>query len=74
MAKSILDLLPERIITDDPQALTMSEIAKQRGFALSHACRIVKDLKDRGEVERVFRRVGTRLVPVYRAVEKKRKR
>ncbi len=70
-AKTILDLMPERIIVSDPLALTADEIAKKKGLSRSHTQRLLQIAVESGEAERVFKRVGEKVVPAYRVKAEK---
>lgn len=71
---SILDMIPEKKFTTDPDALTMEEIARAKNISRSHAQKLVTDLINKNQVVRVFKKVDGRPISAYLAVEKKGKK
>lgn len=64
--KSIIDLLPKRVV--DPKALTINEIvSKTPGFGRSSVDKMIRERIKSGEAEQVWKKVGTKYVPAYRA-------
>mgnify|MGYP007100165510 FL=1 len=68
MAKKapLRDIIPGRVVVNDPNALTVQEWAKEKGYSNSHMAKILMNLVGEGKAERVLVKRKGKTVPAFR--------
>ena len=68
MAKKapLRDIIPGRTVVNDPNALTVQEWAKEKGYSYSQMAKILTHLAAEGRAEKVLVKRKGKAVPAYR--------
>lgn len=65
--KTISDLFEKKVFDNDTKrAKTLAELSVEYGYSIAHMNRLVREKIELGEVEKVWRSGGSRVIPVYR--------
>jgi predicted transcriptional regulator len=72
--KNILDVIPSKTLTTDPNAFTVGEIAQRINSSITTVRKQCEELVDRGEAVQLWRKLKRGYAKVYLLVEKNKPR